>query len=43
VSYSIDLKYNITTDIHLLAESELGSLRGKQPIFVNAINTGIRI
>ncbi len=43
VCYSIDLKYNIITDIHMLAESELDSLRGKQPIFINAINTGIRL
>ena len=41
VCYSIDLKYNVITDIHLLAESELDTLRGKQPIFVNAINKGI--
>ena len=39
--YDIDLKYNIITDTHLLAESELNSLRGKQPIYRNAINKGI--
>ena len=41
VCYSIDLKYNIITDIHILSESELDTLRGKQPIFLNAINKGI--
>ena len=41
LSYEIDLKYNIVTDTHILAESELSSLRGKQPIFVNAIAKGL--
>ena len=41
LSYEIELKYNIVTDTHILAESELSTLRGKQPIFVNAIAKGI--
>lgn len=41
LSYEIELKYNIVTDTHILAESELSTLRGKQPIFVNAITKGI--
>lgn len=39
--YEIDLKYNIITDTHIIGESELYKLRGKQPIFVNAISNGI--
>lgn len=39
--YEIDLKYNIITDTHIIGESELLTLRGKQPIFVNAISNGI--
>jgi predicted nucleotidyltransferase len=39
--YEIDLKYNIITDTHVIGESELLTLRGKQPIFVNAISNGI--
>ena len=39
--YEIDLKYNIITDTHIIGESELSSLRGKQPIFVNAISNGL--
>lgn len=38
--YEIDLKYGIITDTHILAENELNSLRGKQPIFVNALSKG---
>lgn len=38
--YDIDLKYNIIIDVHLMSREEIGSLRGKQPIFVNAIKTG---
>ncbi len=39
--YEIDLKYNIITDTHIIGESELLTLRGKQPIFVNAISNGL--
>lgn len=40
ICYEIDLKYNIITDTHILGEDEMNSPRGKQPIFVNAINQG---
>jgi predicted nucleotidyltransferase len=39
--YEIDLKYGIITDTHILSENDLDSLKGKQPIFVNALNKGI--
>jgi uncharacterized protein len=39
--YEIDLKYNIITDTHIIGESELLTLRGKQPIYVNAISNGL--
>jgi predicted nucleotidyltransferase len=39
--YDIALKYNIITDTHLLAESEMNSIRGRQPIFRKAIKNGI--
>ncbi len=39
--YDINLKYNILIDVHLLSKSELKSIRGKQPIFVNALKSGI--
>ncbi|OFX16516.1 MAG: hypothetical protein A2033_05510 [Bacteroidetes bacterium GWA2_31_9] len=38
--YDIDLKYNIIIDPHVLSEKELQTVRGKQPIFINAINNG---
>lgn len=41
ICFSINLKYNIFIDAHLLSIKELTTIRGKQPIFVNAINTGI--
>lgn len=41
ICYEIDLKYNIIIDAHLLSLKELTLIRGKQPIFVNAINSGI--
>ncbi len=41
LSYEIELKYNIITDTHVLADSEINTLRAKQPIFVNALQNGI--
>ena len=39
--YDIDLKYNKLIDIHILSTKELNSDRGKQPIFLNAVKSGI--
>jgi predicted nucleotidyltransferase len=39
--YDIDLKYGIITDTHILASSEINSLRGKQPVYQDAIQNGI--
>ena len=39
--YDIDLKYNILLDVHLLSSKEMKSIRGKQPVFINAIKSGI--
>ncbi|HDR50213.1 MAG TPA: nucleotidyltransferase domain-containing protein [Mariniphaga anaerophila] len=39
--YEIDLKYEVFTDVHILGEDELNTLRGKQPIFQTAIQKGI--
>ncbi|MBN1924630.1 MAG: nucleotidyltransferase domain-containing protein [Prolixibacteraceae bacterium] len=39
--YDIDLKHNILLDVHILSNKELQTIRGKQPIFVNAIKSGI--
>jgi predicted nucleotidyltransferase len=40
ICYDIELKYGILTDTHILSEADLDTPRGKQPIFVNAINQG---
>ncbi|MFO7881942.1 MAG: nucleotidyltransferase domain-containing protein [Kosmotogaceae bacterium] len=39
--YDINLKYNILIDAHILSIREIKSIRGKQPIFVNALKAGI--
>ena len=39
--YEIDLKYDIITDTHIISEAEFSTLRGKQPIFVNAMANGL--
>lgn len=39
----INLKYNILTDIKIISKNELRTIRGKQPFFQTAINTGISI
>lgn len=41
--YDIDLKYNIVTDTHILSEEELDTPRGRQPIFINALNNGYHV
>ena len=41
--YDIDLKHDIIIEPHILAEEELLTLRGKQPIFVNAMQKGIKL
>ena len=39
--YSIDLEYNILTDVKIISEPELKTLRGKQPFIQNALQEGI--
>jgi uncharacterized protein len=39
--YDIDLKHDILLDVHIISNEELKTIRGKQPIFVNAIKSGI--
>jgi len=39
--YDIDLKYNIVIDVHIISKNGINSLRGKQPIYQNAINNGV--
>ncbi len=39
--YDIDLKYDILLDVHIISDDELKTIRGKQPIFINAIKSGI--
>lgn len=41
--YEIELKFDIITDVQIISEAELPTLRGKQPLFVNAIATGLRV
>lgn len=43
ICYEIDLKHDILIDPHILAEEELTSIRGKQPVFINAMLNGIRV
>ncbi|MCX6257628.1 MAG: nucleotidyltransferase domain-containing protein [Bacteroidia bacterium] len=43
ICYDIDLKHNILIDPHILSEEELTTIRGKQPIFTNAILNGISV
>jgi predicted nucleotidyltransferase len=39
--YDIDLKYIILLDVHIISKDELNSNRGRQPIYVNALKSGI--
>lgn len=40
-TYLIDLKYNILTDVKIISEPQLNTLRGKQPFVQNALRRGI--
>lgn len=40
--YEINLQYDILLDVHLISMDELSALRGKQPIYANALKNGIR-
>ena len=39
--YDIDLKYNIVIDAHLISTKELNTRRGKQPLFIKALQKGL--
>ncbi len=39
--YDISLRHNIVIDTHIISEKELYSIKGKQPIFIKAIKSGI--
>ena len=41
ICYDMNLKYDIIIDAHIISIGELSTLRGKQPIFVTALNSGI--
>jgi predicted nucleotidyltransferase len=41
ICYEVDLKYNIITEAHVIGEPEFNTLRGKQPIFINAMANGL--
>ena len=41
--FEVELKYNILIDSHILSKKELNTIRGKQPIFQNAIKRGIHV
>lgn len=39
--YEIDLRFDILLDVHIISDKELTAIRGKQPIFTNAVKSGI--
>ena len=40
----MDIKYGIITDTHIVSEYELhNTLKGYEPVYINAINNGIRL
>ncbi|MDP3642996.1 MAG: nucleotidyltransferase domain-containing protein [Bacteroidota bacterium] len=43
ICYDIELQSDILIDSHILSVSEVGTLRGKQPIFQRAILEGIHV
>jgi len=43
VCNEIDIKYDIYTDITIMSQSELNSIRGKQPFILAAFEQGVYI
>jgi len=43
ICFEIDLKYNVITDTLIISEPELQNLRGKQPVYINALANGLRL
>lgn len=41
--YEVELRHDIIIDSHILSEEEFNTPRGKQPIFINAIEKGLYI
>jgi len=41
VCYRIDLKYDVVTDVKILAENELRTIKGRQPYIREAFSTGV--
>ncbi len=39
--YDINLKYDIILDVHIFSINEINTIRGKQPLFMNALKKGI--
>ncbi len=42
-SWEIDFKYDILTDIKLIARKDLKTIKGKQPFILDALENGIRL
>jgi predicted nucleotidyltransferase len=43
VCWEIDYKFDILTDVKIISVNELGTLRGKQPYILNALENGVLI
>jgi len=41
--YDIDLRYDIFQDVHVISQRELNSIRGRQPVYMNAIQSGMHV
>ncbi len=41
ICYEIELEHDIFIDTLIISEPELGTIRGKQPIYLNALKNGI--
>ena len=41
--YEIDLKHNILTDVKIISNQALNSIRGKQPFITDALEKGVSV
>ena len=42
-TYEIDLNFDILLDIKVISKNDIGTIKGKQPFILNALNEGIAV
>ena len=41
LAFDINVKHDVVIDLHLISEKEIHSLKGRQPVYANALKKGV--